>query len=292
MIDLLSLCLNVAYALDDVKRYVVQSSTSTTVTAVGLGNLTTSASENTYDDAWAYANDQQTRVRIGGYAPSTSILTLTTPWTVNPSALDALYITRLFPIGPGQTPGEDTPYKRFVLEALKCLIYPDILTLPMTSVDTYDLSTYSFWLDRQERLLGIREPAPVSGRRPVPASWRGPIVEQEGTTTYLRLGAPFGAGAAGNLTLDVLRPPYTLVDGVESTEGPTADAHTVEANPEDVQTGALAHAYLALATRQQTSPDGANWAAMYVDQRTRFESLEAYDKTRLMPRLPTEQGAA
>ena len=64
----------------------------------------------------------------------------------------------------------------------------------MTSADAYNLSAYKFWLDRQDRLLGIREPSPISGRRAVDASWRGPRIEREGAVTYLKLGAPFASG--------------------------------------------------------------------------------------------------
>ncbi len=280
-VSLISLCLDLAYVLDDVKPYTVQSSTATTVRAVGLGNLTTSASTDTYNGAWSYVSNQQRRVRTGGYIPSLSDLTINAAWTSNPIAAEILYLTRLFPIGPGGAPGEDTPYKTFVVDALKSLAYRDIVTLAMTSGDAYALSAYP-WLDRPERLIGIRESAPISGRSAVDASWRlaNVPIQRFGTTDFLRLNAPFSVGAAGTVALDVMRPAFTLVNGIESTEGPTQDADTTEANPEDVRTVALAFAYRALMARQQSSPDGANWASLYATQNEMARSLKAFDSSR------------
>ena len=291
-VTLQALVTNAAYALDDLKPYTVGSGTGTTVVSNGLGNLTANASTSTYDGAWAYCNNQQMRVRTGGYIPGTGSLTITPGWTVVPTTGQTLYVTRRFPIGPSATPGEDTPYQWFVQESLKHLVDRDVITLAITSADAYSLATYQFWLDRQERLIGIREPAPISGRRAVDASWRRPRIEREGTTVYLKLDAPFASGVSGNLTLDVLRPAFTLVSGSESTTGPTADAQTVEANPDDVQTGVLAFIYFALANRQQSSPDGANWAAMYAAQKAEFEGLAAFDRTRSLPPAPAQAEAA
>lgn len=290
-VTLLALVEDVAYRLDDLKVYPVESATATTVRAHGLGNLTPSASANSYDGAWAYGSDQQSRVRTGGYAAAVSELTLTTPWTTPPAALSSLLITRLFPVGTADAPGEDTAYQRLVLDALRHLVYPDVLTLSITSADSYSLAAYSHWLDRASRLVGIREPAPVVGRRPAPASWRGPLVEREAGGVSLRLAAPFAPGASGALVLDVLRPPWTLVDGAESVDGPYLDAHTVEANPEDVTCVALALAYRALGIRQASSPDGADWMAKYEDQRQQAEALAAFDRTLRLPAAPTAPSA-
>lgn len=294
----ITLCTDVAYALDDLKAYAVDAATAGsggtagTISGAGLGNLSTGASSSTYDGAHAYAANQQRRVTTGGFAPTLSKLTVTPPWTSAPTTSDTLYVTRLFPMKGSGSPGEETSYQRFVFDALRCLVYPDIVGLPITSIDSYDLSTYQLWLDRQERLVGIREPAPVSGRRAVSASWRNPRIEQEGTGLTLRLDAPFAVGASGALLLDVLRPPWTLVDGVESSTGPTLDAETVEVDRDDVKSAALLWAYHALMSRQASSPDGADWARKYADQRDQVMALRSYDRTRQLPPAPAAREAA
>lgn len=287
---LLELCQRTASRLDDLKVYGVTGATATTVATPQLVNQYAGTSTGIYDGAWVYNDDQQMRVVVGGYAPSTGTLTVFPGWSVAPVPGDEFSVTHLFPIGRSATQGEDTPYQAHVGAALAHLAYPDILELPLTASDRYPLAAYRHWLDRPERLLGIREPAPLVGRLPVDAAWRGPEIERQGAALALRLRAPFAAGTPGVLTLDVLRPAWTLVDGAESTTGPLADAQAVEADPEDVVAGALAFAYLALAARQASSPDGADWAAKYADQRDRFAALAAYDRTRALPAAPSAAG--
>lgn len=298
-VTLLELCYRTALRLDDAMAYGVHASTLDSVTIASLVNTAPGASVSRYDGRWLYAAGQQMRVRTGGYAPASGVLTVQNGWSSPPAFGAVAYVTGLFPIqSSGGAAGEDAAYQDLVRAALAELAYPDTLELPITTADAYGLAAYQRWLDRPERLLGVREPAPVAGRRAVDAAWRGPRLERAGALVRLRLDAPFAAGTAGVLTLDVLRRADSLVDGAESATGPTADAHAVEADPEDVVTGALAFAYQVLATRAASSPDGAAWAESAAAAREAFEALASFDGTRrrarpgMAPRMASAVEAA
>lgn len=274
----------VALALDDLKVYTIASATSTTVLCPGLVNPTTGASPATYNGAWAYAISQQMRVRTGGYAPSTGVLTIYPGWSSTPTLNDELYLTRLFPVYPGGARGEDTPYLTLLNLALDHLAYPDRVTVTMSATTgRATLATYP-WLDRIERVIGVYEPAPISGRPEINADWRGISIVRSGLTRYLQMDAPY----TGTVTIEALRPASSLVGGAESTTGLATLASTTEANPQDVLTGALAWAYADLANRAENAPDGVNWAQKAETQMAEFKGLQWYDRTREVARAPSE----
>lgn len=280
-------------ALNDQSTYLVTSATSSTLTDISLADSTPNASVNRYDGAWVYVATgalagTQRRVRTGGFAPASGVLTLELTWA-GPAGGDEFEITRLFPVHR-EVPGEETGYHQFIARALALLAVPDRITAAITTSDTYALTTWP-WLDRPERLVRVLEPSPVAGRAPVDASWRNPRLVADGPAPFLQVDVPF-ATATGNLTLEVLRPGDSLISGVESTTGLTTDASTAIPSVEDVRTVALMEVARVMLARTAGRPDGANWERRYDDAREQAERLAYFDRTRMVPPAPSGQEAA
>ena len=280
---LLTLRRALAYALDDLGAYVLASGSTTTAVSNGLKNSATNASVNRYDGRWVYVATgvqagQQGRVKTGGYAPSTGTLTMVTTWGA-PTTGDTIELTSLFPCAASSTtaPGEDVSYRTLINRALSRLLLPDdTITLQITTSQTYSLAAYP-WLDRDERLIEVREPGPTGGLD-VPAAWRRPALRTIGATAYVILDAPFGAGATGNLTLIVKRTADTLINGAESTVGLALDTDTAEATVDDVVTVGLLEAYRALMARGSVAPAGA-WSAKFAGQLAECRRLRYWDRS-------------
>lgn len=279
-----------AYALDDLGVYTVSAATSNTVTLGALVDVTTNASATRYDGAWVYlasgaGANQSRRVIRGGFTPSSGALALELTWTI-PAPGDQVEITRLFPGTPNQVNPEDTDYRTLVTRALEKVIVPDRISLAITTSDTYSLTAYS-WLDREERLVGMVEPAPILGRASINANWRGPRLILDGASPVLQLNTPFEA-ASGFLALDVLRPGHTLIDGAESTVGFTAEGQSALPTVQDLLPVMLLEAYTALAHRSRGTPDGANWERKRAMQEDAARRLRYYDTSRERPATPQE----
>lgn len=281
-----------ARALNDLETYSVTSASGTTVTVIRWADATTGAATTRFDGAWIFiatgaGQNQQRRAKNGGFDPVSGQLTLNLSWLA-PIAGDEIEVTRLLPARQ-EIPG-DTGYDDLIDRALGKLAVPDRIALPITTSDQYALTAYP-WLDRPERLVRVLEPAPVSGRAPVDASWRGARLVVDGASPFLQLDAPFSS-ATGNLTLDVLRPGDSLISGAESSSGLPAEASTALPSIEDVRTvGLMEFAHLML-TRTVGRPDGANWERRYEDARAAAERLTYFDRTRMVPPAPSGQEVA
>lgn len=280
-----------ASALDDIGVHVVGAGTTSTVTLGALADSTTNASTRRYDGAWVYLVTgngalQSRRVVRGGFTPSTGLLTLELTWTA-PSLGDVAEVTRLFPGIGQQVNPEDIDYRTLVNRALARMVTPDRITLAVTTSDTYSLASYP-WLDRPERLLGVLEPAPISGRAPISAQWRGPSLTLDAGANVLQLQTPFET-ASGNLTLDVLRPCDTLISGSETTGGFNgAETQTALPSVDDLLPAMLLEAYAALAHRMRGTPDGANWERKRAAQEAELRKMRYYDLSRERPQAPQE----
>ncbi len=281
--------------LNDGGMWPAIASTSDTV-RLGLSiNLTPNASVHRYDGRWLYiasgtAIGQQRVVQTGGYNPLIGQYTVWPSWSTSPAVYDDVLLTGIFPSisNPGSpldtAPLTDTSYRDLINRALRHLVVPDRLTLPITTADTYSLATYAAWLDRPERLVRVREPSPVSGRDPIDASWRGPELVLDAGAPLLKLHAPFGT-ASGDLTLEVLRPAHTLISGVETTAGLDAEDDTAIPDVESVVTATLVEAYQVLMNRTPGRPTN-QWAGLYDEALASAQRLRYYDASLQRPQAP------
>jgi hypothetical protein len=286
-----------ALALDDLGRYTVTSATNNSITAGGL-IASTGTSANRYDRAWLYvqgaggAADVGRVVRPESYVPTTGTISYDPGFTA-PVATTPFLLTGLFPVFAEVT-AEDTSYRTLVVRGLSRMIFRDRITTPITTADSYALTTWRAWLDRPERLVGVFEPAVISGRQPTDAGWRAVRLVLDAELPTLELGAPFST-ASGNLTLEVLRPAHTWVEAgsgwVESTTGPTADTHQAVPSVEDFLPFGLMAAYQVLMSRSPGRPNG-NWTDKLVDAREQAMKSRYWDHTSERETAPAIQPGA
>jgi len=266
-----------ARALDDLGVYTLTSPTASTLICTLLVNASPGASTHRYDGRWLYLAapiPQQRVVTTGGYNPGDGTLTFA-PTATPATAGTEVELTGLFP-SLSVALSEDTDYRTLVNRALAALLVHDRLTVAITTADSYPIAAYP-WLDRMERLVGVLEPSPVSGRRPVDAGWRGWRLVVDGPTPRLEVNAPF-ATASGDLTLDVLRPANTLVNGTDSTTGLVDDTDTAVPAIEEFLPVGLMEAYQALMSRTPGRPN-SNWHQKWAEAREMAHRLRAYDRT-------------
>lgn len=277
-----------AEALDDLGRYTLASSSASTMVISALVNATANASTQAYDDRYVYvpSTAEQVRVRPGGYAPSTGTLTHY-PNSSNPGAV-AVVLTHLFPIKGGVL-GESFAYVPGINAALRMLLVEDEVTQAITTSDEYALS--QAWLDRPERLRYVLEPSPIAGRRPINAGWRGWRLDPNGPTSTLRFDAPFST-ASGNLTLGVLRPADTLINGADSTTGLVAESDTAVPTIDEVVTVYLMLAQRALMARQPGAPFDPKAHQKFIECREMARALKRYDSTLERLVMAPEGGAS
>lgn len=280
-------------ALDEPGIFACSSATSTTAVIATLASSASNHSPNQFATAWIYhlALSQVRIIREGSFIPGTGGMSVDPGWTA-PTTNDELEITALFPsIMAGALfaqVGTDTDYRTLINRALSRLLAPDTISIPITTATSYSLSTYAAWLDRPERLqydqqgrMKLFEPAVVSGRRAFSAAWRRPRLILDGAAPTLELDVPF-TSATGNLTLHVLRPGDTLINGSESSVGLSAESDTALPSVNDVVTVTLMDAYRALMTRQSFRPSG-RWKDRYDAQRKEAMALKYWDATQMAP---------
>lgn len=264
-----------ARALDDLEPHVVLSATATTVTINALINSTTGASTGRYNGAYVYVASgtgagKQRVVKTNSYVPSTGTLTTQngSGWDATLAAGDNLEITRLFPAyndaSSSSSLGGDTDYRSLVNRALSYLLVPDQISVTtVADQQEYSLSTYAYWLDRPERLLGVLDPPRATGWSTKP-TWRRWELNLDGGTPTLQFTDRAYPVSGATFELNVLRPANTLISGSESSSGLVSDASTAIPEVNDVVTIGLMLAYEALANRSPGRPNGdylKRWSA-------------------------------
>lgn len=285
--------------LDDIGIHAVEAATGNSVTLAMLRNATPFASADLYDGRWVYvatgsSAGQQRLVQKGGYAPGTGALTIYPIWA-QPAPGDEVELTALFPVitsatGTDRGPGEDASYRTIINRAASRLLVRDQVQIAITTADRYTLTAFNYWMTSADRLVSVLEPSPIPGRAPTDASWRGPrLVFPTGHPT-LELGAPFLA-VSGSMTLEILRPGNTLINGVESTTGATIDTDVLAPSLDDLVTVALEEAYAALAHRYVGRAEGTAFGALYEQQHALVMELAALDRIRLAQPAPAREAA-
>ena len=174
--------------------------------------------------------------------------------------------------------------------ALRDLWAEDYLDLTTVAAQReYSLSTYTDWLNRDDRILGLYDPPRFAGAPRRPSRFgergRGWDVKFDGGAATLQLLDAAYAASGFTFQLRVRRPAYSLVSGSESTTGPTTDAATVTAELDDVVVVSLLHAYRALAGyRWLPEDERQRFAGLIPEQEARARALRSYE--------PREQPAA
>lgn len=275
------------------------SATATTITINALINNTTGASTGRYNGAYIYVASgsgagQQRVVKENSYVPSTGTLTVqnSSGWDATLAAGDQVEITRLFPAyadaASASSLGADTGYRSLINRALSYLLVPDQISVTtVADQQEYSLSTYAYWLDRAERLIGVLDPPRATGW-PTKPTWRRWELNLDGGSPTLQFLDRAYPVSGATFELNVLRPADTLISGSESSSGLTSDAATAVPAVNDVVTVGLMLAYEALANRSPGRPNGdylKRWAAQ-IDLARR---VRGYDRTQ---ETPQQQAAA
>lgn len=284
-------------ALDDVEFAAVTAGTTTSFTAATLVNTLTGVTSARYEGRWAYhsagVNAPQQR-KISAYDPATGACTVTPAWTT-PAGVDQVVLTSLFPIL--HVVGSETEYREIINRALGRMYGRGEATVSVPAgAQSVSLAALP-WLDRPERLLGVREPSPIGGREPIDSSWRKWELVPGLPTSRLRLRTPF-LGAA-TVTLDVLRPAssWIAVGGVwgESTVGLHNESDQAMPSIEEFLPFGLVEALGILIARAPGRPS-AEWVRLLKDAQDAVSRSRYKDRTQEVaqpaPAVATVQGAA
>lgn len=279
-----------ARALDDEGTYSVGSADAGSVTIQMLVNLDPAASTHQYDGRWVYlavgsGAGQQRKVRTGGYTPATGRLLVDPPWTSVPTNGNIVQITGLFPSAP-QVPHEDNDYRTLINRGLTRLIQPRELTLRIHTARQYPLDPWP-WLDREERLLAIREPS-ADGLDVVDSAWRGWKLRLQQSRAMLTTRVPFTTDDGALLVVEAARPMDTLINrgGVwVEANGLLLDTDLALPTSEDVVAVARVEAYAALMVRSAGVPSGP-WETLYTEAKEAAMRVKYYDYTSERPPGP------
>lgn len=290
---------SLARALDDIEVYLASSGGGSSVTCSGLINSATAASTGRYNGAYVYISagtgaGNQSVVKENGYAPSTGVLNIldSTGWDTAPASGSTVEITRMFPaINAATAPSSFTDgndYRAIINRALSMILVPDQISVTtVADQQEYSLSTYAYWLDRPDRLVGVLDPARATGW-PTKPTWRRWELNLDGPAPALQFIDRAYPTSGATFELRVLRPASTLVSGAESSTGLSADTDTAVPAVNDVVTVGLMLAYESLANRSPGRPNGdylKRWAAQ-IDLARR---VARYDRSQ---ETPQQQAAA
>lgn len=152
----------------------------------------------------------------------------------------------LWPL-PVETAGGTPGLVSMIQQACREVWHED--SVDLTTVQgayTYTLTGQRAWLDAESRVLDYLDPSVVSGYPPQSAAWRyGGLTFSAGSPTLTLADCYDQDGATAQLR--VLRPAYSLVNGAESTSGPSEPTDTIAGDPSEIVSVALLHAYRYLA---------------------------------------------
>lgn len=252
---------------DDIAAYAAASGTTTTVVIAALisnvAGVNPNASANRFDGFWSYnaTKGQQRLVLSGGYGASTGTLTFA-PVATAASASDAIKLTRLFPVIEDVL-SDETSYRTITNRALGRMGFAIESEIAITTSDTYPLTAFPS-LDRPERLLEVREPAPVASRAAISSMWRGWELVPDPPIASLRVNVPFASTTgAPNVTIERIVPancwiavPTTFA---ESAVGLVSETDQAIPSVEEWLPFAIDEACGILLARGATAPNG-RWA--------------------------------
>jgi hypothetical protein len=278
-----------AQALDDLEVVVLTGGSTSTAVSTLLVSSATGITTGAYEGRWIYqysgANAPQQR-KVSIYAPGSGTLTVPTNWLA-PASGDAIALTSLHPITGAI--GSDTDYRTICDRAFGRMFLTTEVTTPITLSGTYPMTSYP-WLDRQERLLSIKEPHPAGGvYQPVDASWRGWELIPGSPVAKLNVRRPY-LTATGNVTINAIRPALTWIK-VAGTWGESVTGlinETDEAQPSIAEflPFALTEALPRLIARSPGRPN-AEWLTLLKQAEDDVKQSRFLDRTQLVAQQPT-----
>lgn len=274
----------VAAALHDAEEHTLTSSAASLSTATSLVNTTTDASTSTYDERWMYVSEgfatgTQNRVAQDGYDPAAGSLVPQNSWDTTPHVGDVLALTSLFPVRPPETPGGSTSYLDLLKQAARLLIAPDRIDVTtVANQQSYSLSTYSYWLDRADRVLEVHDSPRRSGWPTQRTGRQWEVRWDGGTPTLVFLDRAYPSSGY-TFQLAVIRPGDSLVNGSESRGVISSESDTVLPSLQDLVDVGLWLAYRDLLMRSFGRPSG-NWQTLMEAQEKRVNDLATIDRTR------------
>lgn len=274
-----------ADALDD--RETVTLSGGSTTTAVSLALVTADAgvTSNRYAGRWFYNQTKNTQAKVASYVPGTGTVTNAPAVTANAST-DVGHFTSLFPVL--HDVGAETSYRTICNRALGRMGDADEVTVAITTSDDYTLA-YP-WLDRPERLLGIREPSPISGRIVDDSGWRIWELIPIHPSARLRVQEPFtSTSGSPSIALDVIRPQSTWIavasTWAESTVGLVNPTDEAQPSVEEWLPFGLVEALTVLIARSPGRPN-AEWLKLLDLAQNAVKASRYRDLTQERPVAP------
>lgn len=156
--------------------------------------------------------------------------------------------------------------------ALRDLWTPD--TISLTSQANQVEYAVPTWLNREDRLVVVKEPGFVSWQQPVPTRRRYRL-RIDGPTPYLQLLSPFRRSGVP-FYLETRRPADTLISDADSTTGLVSGSDTAAPELADIVTGGLFHAYRMLAAVATDEKQRDHWQQLAALQEPKFRALERY----------------
>lgn len=286
-----------AYALDDLQVEGATSGTTTTVTIGNLVNTATGVTSALYEGTWLFhesgANAPQ-QLKVISYVPSTGVLTFT-PAGAAIGSTEVVELTHLFPAQ--RAVGAETDYRTLVNRALsKMMAEVDVDVAIVRGARTVALTNQP-WLNRPERLLGVREPAPFDSDETVDAAWRQWELVPGDPVSSLRCRTPFLADTA--VTLRAIRPASTWIatagvwaEKIDNIGLANETDQALPATAEFLPFG-LVEALTVLLARSPGRPN-AEWQRLLKDAQDAVAMSRYRDRTQRVEQAPAvpAQGAA
>lgn len=273
--------------IEDLSRYQVGTSTATTTQISALSSSNAGVSTFPYDDDWLYVATgtgvgQQTIIKKGSYVAASGQIGFTVA-IASLTTGDFVEISHLFPAtrGPGRAPiGQPVDYRTLINRALKRQNVRRRILVQITTANEISLASYP-WLDDPRRLVKDKDGLPmVYEASPtnvaIKRTWRRTRITRTGSNPVIEVD-PIFESAGGYLTLEVISPADTWINGAESGVGLVNEDDTALVTVDDMVKAFKVEAYQALAMRSPARPSG-DWRQMHADALAEARSsIDLYD---------------
>lgn len=240
---------------------------------------------------------RQKMVAKNGLTPGTGTVTFEAAMGASVGSGVVFELSNLLPLVDEGAKGAELSLNQCVQRAHQHLAYEDTIELfSVANQQIYSLAGYAAWL-RDDRILALED-------SPVYTFWPNPTSRfQRGSGWGFRYinGVPKiefydrGYGSDGHLwKLRVMRPAWTVANGVESTTGTlAAETDYTNALRTDVRDVGLMLAYRSLSQGRNAGMRG-RYQALYEMQLARCRQLAAWDRTQdvFEPAAPAAAGVA
>lgn len=269
--------------LDDRESVTLSGGSTTTAVSLALVTADAGVTSNRYAGRWFFNQTKNTQAKVASYVPGTGTTTNAPAVTANAST-DVGHLTSLFPVL--HDVGAETDYRTLINRALGRMFREREVSQAVTTAATYAQTTRP-WLDRQERLLGVREPAPVAGHVNIDSGWREWTLVPGTPTSSLEVKDLFTT--SGTVVLDTISPAssYIAVSSAwaESTVGLVNQTDEAEPSVEEFLPFGLVEALTVLIARSPGRPN-AEWLTLLAQAEADVKVSRWRDRTQEVAPAP------